>query len=251
MKEELKVIYNKIIKPVGKGSISCLISPLTIVPSIKKFYQWEEKHDIDMPGLHAGMVTMLLIFPPIISTSTAKIFLERGYYKEALIWGIPLATNIISAGYVLGKCIWNYAKEQAGTLPAPKKPNKLEKELTNSKATNLKSAVEHLTFEDDGSLHTNGNLDEEKKRKEYADIIKQIGYKGLTAIRMNFEDALPSLKISEEVNPGKIKTYFKEKFGVPIESYQDANMFYGCLIDRETKKPKNPVARMLKRRIPT
>jgi hypothetical protein len=116
---------------------------------------------------------------------------------------------------------------------APRK--NLERELISSRADNIEKAINSLTFEQDGSLHIKGYYDKDEKITTYSEIIKKIPKDKLAKIRETLENNLPSLKISEGINSEVIKRYFKEKFGVPIENYDDVELFYQSLLKQELK----------------
>jgi hypothetical protein len=119
---------------------------------------------------------------------------------------------------------------------APKIENELEKELLSSRAEGIEKAIKYLAFESDGSLHVNGNYDEERKRELYQEIVARITRDRITNIREKLEENLPSLKLTEQVKPEAIRKYFKEKFGAPIDTYSDIASFYEILLEREIGK---------------
>lgn len=125
---------------------------------------------------------------------------------------------------------------QSPSYKSSKFQGDLERALASSSAGNIENALRYLSFNEDGSLHTNGNYDDDKKRVLYHDIVSEIPSDRITSVREKLEDSLPYLKAADQSNPESIRKYFKEKFGIPLESYSDVSLFYETLLEVETGK---------------
>jgi len=230
MKEELKIIYDKGIKRI----FGMLTSPFVIASSWAAHKKNNDNNNgspvDDYPFVRAICGTLVGVMGGTVALGESLKNFSQGDIKMGLIMSTPLITNTISGLYELYRWAHSEAKEEEG------KEGNLEKELAPSRAKGIEKAVQYLSFESNGSLHTNGNYDADKKRIQYQEIIKKIPKKSIANIREKLDENLSALRTSEQVNPEAIRRYFKEKFGVPIDNYSDLDLFYRTLLEQETGK---------------
>lgn len=235
MKKELKLIYNNVVKPIPKIVGNLLIAPLALPYRIRRDVEDEKNNIRDNFAYSAfGCVADLiyLCFSPALIEDCIRS-LENGNIGQGLIPLIPLATNVISGAYELYRWAKNKVKaEEDGKL------GKLEKALAPSRAKSIEKAVEYMTIESDGSLHTNGNYNDEEREIQYRDIIRRIPKKAVAKMMIKLTENLPSLELSEKEKPGAIEKYFGEKSGVPISNYHELDLFYQVLTEKAEGKRK-------------
>jgi hypothetical protein len=230
MKKELKLIYDKVAKPLVKGIGVAAITPL-VIPTVCRYAE-EDKDNFRFSVLLETFGLISFAIPIGLLTKSIQSF-SQGKIKEGLLYSIPIITNILSGAYETYRWAKNKVKaEEDGKL------GNLEKALAPSRAKSIEKAVEYMVIEPDGSLHTNGNYNDEERREQYQEIVRRLPKKAVAKMMVKLTENLPSLELSEKMKPRTIKKYFGEKSGVPISNYHELDLFYQVLTEREEGKRK-------------
>ncbi len=102
--------------------------------------------------------------------------------------------------------------------------------LIKKKAEGIENAVKSLTLINRGTLTSNGYQDEREKEIEYLEIAKTLPLETRILLMDKLSEGISFFKISEEKNPQSIRKYF-ERFGAPIETISDLELFYESLLE--------------------
>jgi len=262
MREELEVIYEQIIRPVGKsvglftaglvagaaGGIAAIVTgELADKNRVPKKVDITQK-TCQYKALQAGIIPSTIISTLYMVFGGWGLTLNsawKGDTKSALLWSLPYITN---AGYMLvtgGWALCNHIKEEAQKKRGLeyKIQEKLQKKLTAPRAKNIEAAIGYMQLEEDGSLHVNGNYDEEEKKKIYKNIVRKIPAKKRIELAEKLGQQLNHLQENEKNNPQAIEKYFKGNFGIPITDYRDLTLFHESLIEKESKKEEKRILR--------
>jgi hypothetical protein len=109
------------------------------------------------------------------------------------------------------------------------KGSNIKQRLLQERARSIEEAVKSLILTEEGILTSNGYQNEEEKKREYLELAKSLSFETRSTLIGKLGEELSFFKLSEEKNPQSIKKYF-ERFGAPIETISDLELFYTSLL---------------------
>jgi hypothetical protein len=95
--------------------------------------------------------------------------------------------------------------------------------------TNLEQAVTYASFSSDGSLEVSSQMDEDQRRQQYSSLLDKVQNPiKVASLLVRLEEDTPYFQLCSDEN---VHSYF-QRFGVPISSRKDLELFIETLGDR-------------------